>query len=383
MRSRTVARVVAVVAVLAVLAAACSSSAGTTTTNSGNKASATKVIANAQAIVTKAMKPVAASLQVAPVAVPAGKRVGVLVCGYAIAYCGQVQQPAIKAALSAAGLKGVFVDGKGTPEGQADAEQQLISDHVNAIINISVPDVAIQSAVRSAREADIPVLCLGCGNAANPVSDPAKNGSVANADSDQLSQGVALGSYLIVAKNGTPKVGVMSVPSAFANVNRVNGVKKAFQSCASLGCTVHTQVLSLNGDVQSNARNVATTFLQQYSSGQLNYIMTPSDDVALGVQQAMATLGRNNVLIAGYDCGAASLQWIRESKYQVVDVAAPLQEEAWAIVDQAIRVLAGKKGQTLTFSARLITKDNVGTGTAVCGSQSDYAPTYEKAWRKT
>jgi ribose transport system substrate-binding protein len=374
----------------AVLAAAgaCSSGSNNTSASGGPSASsgssnASIVIAKAQAVVDQAMQPTTVSTSaVSKVQVPPGKTIGVLVCAFDNANCGGVEESSVRAALSAAGYKAIFVDGQDTPQGQADGEEQLVADHVNAIINVSVADAVIQSSVRAAREANIPVFCMGCGNSITPIADPEKYGSIANVDSNTVAEGIDIGNYMIVQQKGRPMAAIMTVPSAGPVVGRVQGVEEALATCENVGCKYYTQALSVDGDVEGNARQLTDAFLAQYPAGELNYIVTPSDSVGAGVEQALATSGRDDVIMAGYDCYPADLAWIRQGKYQDADLVVPLAEEGWVIVDGVIRYLAGQPVHNTVLPARLITSANVGTGTSVCGTVAQYAAPYEAAWIK-
>jgi ribose transport system substrate-binding protein len=374
---------------VALLSTACGSSGGssgsTSSASSSSSHSREQAVAQAEAAVESAMKrPTVPPLK--PVKVVPGKTIGLMVGGYAsplLVFWAQAAEQALRAA----GYKYIACNGQITPQGWSACDEQFIGDHVNAIINQVGSDAVIGSAVKKAREAGIPVLCVYCDNTSSPVADPAKYGSVANADANWYSLGLQLGNWMIAKADGSPKVALMLQPLSLNIAQIAKGIETTFAKCKALGCSYTTQVLQSGTDNgASEARTMATNWLQQYPKGELNFIYTPSDNQGLFVQQALVTSSRSDVTIVSAGCASPNIAWIRDGKYQEVDGVAPGVWASWAIVDQAIRVLAGQPGQNVVLPTWLVTSQNapsVSGSPEPCEQSSDYAKTYEAAWIKS
>jgi ABC-type sugar transport system substrate-binding protein len=374
----------------AMFIAACSSSSAPNGGSAGSSRGATSakaaaVVAQAKAVVAKAMQPLVVP-PLTPVKVVPGKTIGYMVGGLEsplLVFWAQAAEQAIKAA----GYKYIACNGQLSPQGWSACDEQFINDHVNAIINQIGADAVIGSAVKQARLAGIPVLCEFCYNAGSPVKDAAKYGSVANADANWYQLGVQLGDWMIVQADGKPRVALMEQPLSLNVAQMAKGIIDTLVKCKSLGCSTTTQVLQSGTDNgASEARVLATNWLQQYPKGALDFIYTPSDNQATFVQQVLATSGRTDVTVVSAGCAAPSIAWIEKGGvYQKVDDLAPGVWTSWAIVDQAIRVLAGQKGQNVIVPTQLITAANAPKLTSSpepCEQSADYAKAYEAAWIK-
>ena len=92
--------------------------------------------------------------------------------------------------------------------------------------------------------------------------------------------------------------------------------------------------------------------------------------------------GRTDVKIVGYDCELPALQQIRTGGNEVACVNGPLVQQAWAAVDQAIRILAGSKGRTVITPSVVITRVNApAAGRYV--ETFDVARFYSRLWKRS
>ena len=288
------------------------------------------------------------------VAVPEGKTAGIVNCGSVYVACRRTTK-AVEKAVATAGWKSVTVEAPSfTPQGLSTPIEKLVTRNVDVIIVVGGPDAARPVAMGKAKAAGIPVSCVFCGNAgAAPIAAPA----AANADADYAAQGRAAAALIISRSNGHARVAILDNSVSAAVIARQKAARAYLRRCADCKVVVSGEPTA-GGDPVKAARDLVGAWLARFPKGQLDYVLIGTDSQATGPSQAITGAARKDVKIVGYDCELPALQQIRTGGNEVACVNGPLVQQAWAAVDQAIRILGGGEGKNVFTPSAVVTRAN-------------------------
>jgi ribose transport system substrate-binding protein len=374
---KSVATASVLLAAFSVLVSGCGSSdKGGGSSGSGDSAQAAKASENVKALEkppTELTGPYAGGKTVTAAK---GKTLGVLSFGLAA----PDQARAAKSLEKAAGLLGwkvTVVDGKLSPQGWATGMEQLVSQKPDAIVTLVIPDGAIPAALKKANDAGIFVACALC---AAKYTKPIETPSDVNAGVDPQKQGQAAADYITAHSGAKAKIGMLNYSPSAVTINRTIGAKDRWKSDCS-GCDVVKEA-ELGGatDLVAAGGRAAQSMLSQFPKGQLDYIVSASDDFNAGVYQAIQVAGRaGDVKVVSYDCNEQGLAEIRKGGVEVACVDTALEFNAWAALNLVIQHMAGNEMKEEEVPFTLVDKGNAPPEGDLPATY-DYESYFKKLW---
>ncbi len=335
------------------------------------------VVEQAKQNVATAMEPQKAEVAGEPFTPPASKRIGAVSILASAPGPGAIDD-GIKEASKVLGWKVTILDGKQTPKGYADGDRLLAQQKVDGVIHTVIGDSASPTSLAAVRDAGIDVVCVYCANALQkPVAKP----STGNVDPDFKGQGAILADWVIADSDGKGKIAIQDNNAVPAVKARYDGFMERIKECD--GCEViDDQKVSPGADVLGNGRRTASSLLQRFPEGEIDYIITASDGEAVGPGQIIRSTGRSDVKVASYDCDDLNLDWVRSGGPQGACVASPLTWGGWAAVNALALLLSGEKPDDYKLPSQLVTQENAPPKGTKPFADVDFRSAYTQLWGK-
>jgi ribose transport system substrate-binding protein len=372
-------KLLATAAAAALIAAACGSSTATTAPTSGPAASG-DIVAEAKAIVENSLS--AKSGWGGPTTGPKAQTAsGPIVFVGADMTNGGISalSDGVKEAGAAIGWTVQIIDGKASAQGRTDAMNQAIALKPAGIILGGFDATEQKVAIQAATAARIPVVGWHAG--ATPGPDAA-TGMFTNITTDPLEVSRLAAYYAIANSDGKAGVVIYTDSQYEIAVNKANAMKAIIEKCST--CTVleykDTPIASASADMPA----VVASELQKYGD-KFTYMLAINGNYFAGSRAALVDAGKKGTdaphAVAAGDGDAAEFQRIRNQDYQDASVAEPLYLQAWQLIDELNRAIAGQPASGYLAPPALITKANVPTG-SVFDPASGYRDNFKKLWGK-
>jgi D-xylose transport system substrate-binding protein len=306
---RRSAKLFVLLAVFALIAAACSSSDDTTDTTVAG-ATETTVASATETTVAGATETTVASATETTVASGDGLIVGVSWNNYNEERWAQWDEPAIQAALEAAGASYISTDAGSSADQQIADVENLISQGAQALIILAQDGTAILPAVTAANDAGIPVIAYD-----RLIEDPAAfyitfdNVEVGRMQARAILEAVPTGNYVMIKGN-----------AADANADFLRGgQQEILQAAIDAGdITIVGESYTDNWDPA-----VAQTNMEQFlteANNDVQAVVSSNDGMAGGVIAALAAQGLDGLVpVSGQDGDGAALNRVALGT-QTVDV---------------------------------------------------------------
>jgi D-xylose transport system substrate-binding protein len=329
-------------AVLAIIVAACSPSGGgeTTTTESGGATTTEAMTSTTEAMMTSTTEAMAEPVTI-----------GVSWNNYNEERWAKADEPAIKAALDAAGATYISTDAGSSAEQQLTDVEQLITDGADALIILAQDGTAILPAVQSALEQGIPVIAYD-----RLIEDPGAfyltfdNTEVGRAEARVIYDLVPTGVYAIIKGN-----------SADANADFLrDGYTDIIGDAVDSGdITICCETYTDNWD-PGLAQTEMEQFLTQENNA-IDAVLSENDGMASGVVAALEAQGlAGQIPVSGQDGDAAAL-----NRVALGTQAVSVWKNAYALGETA-GVLAVQLAQGADLS-ELTAPDDLGEAAPAAG----------------
>lgn len=279
---------IALLAVLAIVVAACSPSGGDTTTTEGAGATTTEAMTST----TEAMMSSTTEAMTGDIVV------GMSWNNYNEERWAKADEPAMKAAIEAAGATYISSDAGSSAEQQITDVENLISQGANVLIILAQDGTAILPAVQSALEQGIPVIAYD-----RLIEDPGAfyltfdNTEVGRAEARVIFDLVPTGVYAIIKGN-----------SADANADFLRqGYTDVIGDAVDAGdITICCETYTDNWD-PALAQTEMEQFLTQENNA-IDAVLSENDGMASGVVAALEAQGlAGEIPVSGQDGDAAAL----------------------------------------------------------------------------
>lgn len=227
-------------------------------------------------------------------------------------------------------------DGQGKPDVQLNALNTAVDEKVDAVILIFVDTTRVQSALKRAIDADIPVVTLGSlKNTPETVPD---------VSFDWVRSGEALAQYMVWKSKGDLNLLQMKNTDLFITVNgQYKGSQDYLEQEGNCpGCTIDTKEWSLASFEDPTTGPAAQAIATLQANPSLNWVSC-FDSCLFRVTNALdrASLA-DKVSGAGFDCNPENIAIIREGGSQKVCFADPREWLAYAAVDNINRMTNGQ-----------------------------------------
>ena len=278
-------------------------------------------------------------------ATAAGCKVGVSWNNYTEERWAKWDEPAIKAALTAAGAEYLSNDAKSSAATQATNIDQLISQGAKVLIVLAQDGTAIKTSVTSASSQAIPVIGYD-----RLIEDPKAlyitfdNKGVGKMQATEIMKAVPKGNYVVIKGN-----------KADANADFLrSGMEEV------IGAAVKSGDIKIVGETYTNDWKpaLAQTEMEQFltaNSNKVDAVLSENDGMAGGVIAALKAQGLNGkVAVSGQDGDAAALNNVALGN-QTVDVWKDARELGKAAGEAAVQLCAGTTVDKVTGTAPFTT----------------------------
>ena len=248
----------------------------------------------------------------------------------------------VKREASALGVHLIFDNAGGSASTQSNQVQELVNQHVNAIILNPINASGIIPAVEQANSAHIPVITL------DRTAYGGKIASFVRDSSAQMSQEAAKWLVAQLTKRyGSPKGHIVDL-EGLMSTSPGQARQKGFMSVISKYPNIKV-VSTLPGNFDpSVSYNAMTDAIRANSGVQIDGVFNGNDDNAIGAERAIAAAGlsrpigsRHHIFIASIDGTSQAFAAIRSGQ-QDMTVAQNPMKEAEASVQLAAEVVNGK-----------------------------------------
>lgn len=266
-------------------------------------------------------------------------------------------QQALKARTECVGIKLISLDDQLNPDKQVSDINQLVSQHVNAIITFPLSPGTLRAPLTAARKAGIKVLGF---NAVVKPKEP--TGSIApyNADFNQGEdyQGASmLAKYVAQQLHGKGNVlGVViqtPVPSLHFMVQQYQTYLKRYAP------NIHwLETVSNASDDTAGGQTAVATALSKYHNN-IQAVMGYNDDSAIGASLAEKSAGLNNVINVGMNGDPQGVTAIKNGQMSAMIDIVPWRQ-ALIATELSVKLMTGKTVPTVTHTpVEMYTKKNI------------------------
>ena len=368
-------------AAVALVATACSSSTATTApTTAPTTAASGDIVAYAKQLVANELS--AASGWGGPTTGPKAQTAsGPIVFVGADMTNGGISALAdgVKEAATAIGWTVQVIDGKATVQGRTDAMSQAIALNPAGIILGGFDATEQKTAIQQATDKKIPVVGWHAGSKPGPDTT---TGMFTNITTDPLEVSKLAAYYAIADSNGTAGVVIYTDSQYQIAIDKANAMQDIIKQCTT--CTVLEYKDTPIASAQQDMPSVVAAELQKYGS-KFTYMLAINGNYFAGSRAALVDAGLKGTdaphAVAAGDGDAAEFQRIRNQDYQDASVAEPLYLQAWQLIDELNRAIAGQPASGYLAPPALITKANVPSG-SVFDPNSGYRDNFKTIWGK-
>jgi D-xylose transport system substrate-binding protein len=279
----------------------------------------------------------------------AGCKVGVSWNNYKEERWAKWDEPAIKAAVEAAGGTYIANDAKSSAATQATNIDQLISQGAKVLIVLAQDTTAIKPAVASASSQGIPVIGYD-----RLIEDPKAlyvtfdNKGVGKMQAEALLKAVPKGNYAIIKGNSADG------NSDFLRSGMTEaGIPKDMASSAGSATPIVGETYTDNWDAKKAQTEMEQILTQ--SNNNVQAVLSENDGMAGGVIAALKAQGLNGkVAVSGQDGDEAALNNVALGN-QTVDVWKDARELGKAAGEAAVQMCAGTTVDKITGTAPFTT----------------------------
>jgi len=239
----------------------------------------------------------------------------------------------MKADMEAKGWSVTIVDTKGDVATLASRMEDVISAKVDAIVIVSTDANLVETQISRASEAGIPVF--GCDSGYI-------EGMYANATSDNYAMGELIAGYLfdkmgnegsVIALTHRPHPGVLKRCEAFDDLLAEN-------PDISLITEQHVDV---PGPIENSRQIMENLILANPDKDSITAVWCAWDEPAIGVSQALADAGRDEVLVVGVDGNSQAVEMIQNGSTLIATVEQNFAGMAAIVVEEMEKVFNGEE----------------------------------------
>ncbi len=379
-RSRLATRIsVAMVAIAstAVLAACGGSDGGSSSTAATSSGDAGAAQAAAQKVIDAGTAPVAFKAPGPAFDIAAAKGADVwIVCNdTSLPFVQQVVK-GFEQGADAAGMRVRLFNAKGDTAAAARGIQQAVAAKAKAIVVFGITFKYVQRAIAEAKAAGIPVVgALNVDVKAGLEQDAAGEVSI-----DYGRSGELIAAYAVANTDGPAHAVYQNLPGIDTFAAMKAGVEKGFAACPE--CSVKT--VDFTGDFKSSEATQTPSTLAR--DPKVNWIIPAIDGMAQFAVPAIKAAGKaDEVQVGSINAVAGNLALVQKGDVQTVDVGNNNQWFGWAMVDRALRAIAGEPPAISEVPVKALTKDNL-AGKDVQDEDEifdgvDYRAEYRKLWK--
>lgn len=283
---------------------------------------------------------------------PGDHKVAIVICGAAGAGCSTIGAAADEAAQTMGWESKVF-DGAFDPSKQAGYIQQAALQDYDAVIIAGFDPGSVASAVESAVNKGLPVVCVEC------ALDQADGVSVVAGDF--TAAGDAMGNYMIANSDAKAKVALFT-DKAFPHIIQYTDAIEDTLSSSCSECTVDKQFFP-TADLAKPGPPTWTAYLAAHPAGSFDWVATGYENMAVPFAKTLEDQGRTDVKITTYNGTIPDTMTEIESGSSplVSTIIFPTTYEGWSAMDLAARLVNEQEPwDTEHLPILLVDEGNVG-----------------------
>jgi ribose transport system substrate-binding protein len=237
-------------------------------------------------------------------------------------------QNGVKSEAQKDGLQVTVQNGNNDASTQLNQVQDLIQQHVSAILLNPVDSSSLSAAVKLANQANIPVITL---------DRSVNSGTVASfIASDSVQAGKEAADQLIKALGGKGQVvELQGTIGASSEIDREKGFDQEIATAPGIK-VVAKQTANFD---RNTAMNVMQNILQAHSD--VNGVFAQNDEMALGALKAVQASGKKGIDIVGIDGEQEAISDVN-SGLMYADIAQQPTQEGVLGVDNALKLINGQ-----------------------------------------
>jgi ABC-type sugar transport system substrate-binding protein len=308
---------------------------------------------------------------------PGTGKVAIVSCGQAGINCKIMSEQAEKAAKAIGWKPGPIFDGALNTTKQAGFIQQAVQEGYEGIILVAVENVG--SAVQTASEHEIPVVCMDC----VPTKEGEESGEMYIRTGDGTQEGAIIGEWITTQTTPTANI-IMYEDPAFAVIkSRLDGETAAIEKyCPE--CTVTREQIP-TAEIEKPGPPIFTAALSKYPAGELEVVTSGSTAYSIPMAKTAIQQGRTEIVMGTNDCSPEAIELIEEGQINFATTAPPFPFMAWAAMDQIARAKAGvKEWNAEEIPTALVTKNNADKFPSAYFEPEgfNFEEVFEKTWEK-
>ncbi len=241
------------------------------------------------------------------------------------------------------------VDTKGDFAQLASRMEDVVSSQADAIVLVSTDPNQVKTQIEKAAEANIPVF--GCDSGFI-------DGMTVNATSDNAAMSEMITQYLFDAMGGKGKLVVLSHrphPGVLLRTETLDAMLKEYPEIQ----VVTEQHVEVPGPIENSRKVMESLILANSEPGSITAVWCGWDEPAIGVSQALADAGRNEVLVTGIDGNSQAVEMIQSDSTLKATVAQNFTGMAEIVITEIEKSFNGEEIETGNqyAPANLITKE--------------------------
>ncbi len=224
------------------------------------------------------------------------------------------------------------IDTKGDFAQLASRMEDVISAKTNAIVIVSTDSNQVKAQIEKANEANIPVF--GCDSSFS-------EGMALNATSDNSAMSEMITEYLFEAMDQKGNLVILTHrphPGVLMRTEKLDEMLKKYPDIN----VITEQHVEVPGPIENSRKIMENLLLANSKPGSITAVWCGWDEPAIGVSQALADAGREEILVTGIDGNSQAVEMIKSGSTLKATIAQNFTGMANIVVEEMAKVFAGE-----------------------------------------
>lgn len=238
----------------------------------------------------------------------------------------------MKSGMEAKGWAVNVVDTKGDFAQLISRMEDVISAKTDAIVLVSTDPGQVQAQIEKAAAAGIPVFGCDCGFI---------EGMTVNATSDNAAMAEQITKYLFDAIGGKGNIIVLTHrphPGVLIRSQKLDEMLKQYPDIK----VITEQHVDVPGPIENSRKIMENLLLANSKKGSIDAVWCAWDEPAIGVSQALADAGRDEVIVTGIDGNSQAVDMIKKGTNLKATVEQNFTGMAEIVVEEMAKLFNGE-----------------------------------------
>lgn len=239
----------------------------------------------------------------------------------------------MKKSIEAKGWEVNVVDTKGDFAQLISRMEDVISAKTDAIVLVSTDPGQVKAQIEKAAAAGIPLFGCDCGFI---------EGMTVNATSDNAAMSEQITKYLFDAIGGKGNIIALTHrphPGVLIRSQKFDEMLKQYPDIK----VITEQHVDVPGPIENSRKIMESLILANSEPGSINAVWCAWDEPAIGVSQALADAGRNEVIVTGIDGNSQAVDMIKKGSNLKATVEQNFNGMAEIVVEEMDKLFKGEK----------------------------------------